>query len=76
MTKTLLTGAAGFIGAAVAEALLERGERVMGLDNLNAYYINAYHDPALKQARLGACCIWTDLGEKAQLTPRQCQIRS
>jgi UDP-glucuronate 4-epimerase len=44
---TLLTGAAGFIGAAVAEALLERGERVVGLDNLNPYY-----DPALKQARL------------------------
>ena len=44
---TLLTGAAGFIGAAVAQALLERGERVVGLDNLNAYY-----DPALKQARL------------------------
>jgi UDP-glucuronate 4-epimerase len=44
---TLLTGAAGFIGAAVAEALLNRGERVVGLDNLNAYY-----DPALKQARL------------------------
>ena len=44
---TLLTGAAGFIGAAVAQALLERGERVVGLDNLNSYY-----DPALKQARL------------------------
>ena len=44
---TLVTGAAGFIGAAVAEALLERGERVVGLDNLNPYY-----DPALKQARL------------------------
>ncbi len=44
---TLLTGAAGFIGAAVAEALLDRGDRVVGLDNLNAYY-----DPALKRARL------------------------
>ena len=44
---TLLTGAAGFIGAAVAQALLERGERVVGLDNLNSYY-----DPSLKQARL------------------------
>ena len=43
----LVTGAAGFIGAAVCESLLARGERVVGLDNLNSYY-----DPALKQARL------------------------
>ena len=43
----LVTGAAGFIGAAVAERLLARGERVIGLDNLNPYY-----DPALKRARL------------------------
>jgi UDP-glucuronate 4-epimerase len=43
----LVTGAAGFIGAAIAERLLARGERVIGLDNLNPYY-----DPALKRARL------------------------
>ena len=43
----LLTGAAGFIGAASARALLERGDDVVGIDNLNDYY-----DPALKQARL------------------------
>ena len=43
----LVTGAAGFIGAATAHALLERGEDVIGIDNLNDYY-----DPALKQARL------------------------
>jgi UDP-glucuronate 4-epimerase len=43
----LITGAAGFIGAAVAEQLLQRGERVVGLDNLNPYY-----SPALKRARL------------------------
>ncbi|MBM5809007.1 MAG: NAD-dependent epimerase/dehydratase family protein, partial [Cyanobacteria bacterium M_surface_9_m1_291] len=43
----LVTGVAGFIGAAVAHALLRRGERVVGLDNLNPYY-----DPALKRARL------------------------
>jgi UDP-glucuronate 4-epimerase len=43
----LVTGVAGFIGAAVAEHLLARGERVIGLDNLNSYY-----DPALKRARL------------------------
>jgi UDP-glucuronate 4-epimerase len=43
----LLTGVAGFIGYHVAEALLARGERVIGVDNLNAYY-----DVRLKQARL------------------------
>jgi UDP-glucuronate 4-epimerase len=43
----LLTGAAGFIGYHVAEALLARGERVIGVDNLNDYY-----DVRLKRARL------------------------
>jgi len=43
----LVTGAAGFIGFAVAEALLARGETVLGVDNLNAYY-----DVTLKEARL------------------------
>ena len=43
----LVTGAAGFIGAATAYALLERGGEVVGIDNLNDYY-----DPKLKQARL------------------------
>ena len=43
----LLTGAAGFIGHHVATALLARGETVVGVDNLNAYY-----DVRLKQARL------------------------
>jgi UDP-glucuronate 4-epimerase len=44
---TLITGAAGFIGMHLAQALLDAGQRVVGLDNLNDYY-----DPALKQARL------------------------
>ena len=43
----LVTGAAGFIGYHVSEALLARGETVVGIDNLNDYY-----DPALKKARL------------------------
>src|SRR5262245_42204824 len=43
----LVTGAAGFIGYHVAEALIARGERVVGFDNVNAYY-----DPSLKEARL------------------------
>lgn len=45
--KMLVTGAAGFIGSHVALAALARGDRVIGIDNLNAYY-----DPALKHARL------------------------
>ncbi len=48
MAKTiLLTGAAGFIGFHTAKALLERGDEVIGIDNLNDYY-----DPKLKLARL------------------------
>jgi UDP-glucuronate 4-epimerase len=43
----LVTGAAGFIGAATSRVLLERGDEVVGIDNLNDYY-----DPSLKQARL------------------------
>ena len=43
----LVTGAAGFIGFHVARALLDRGDNVVGVDDLNDYY-----DPNLKQARL------------------------
>ena len=42
----IVTGAAGFIGSHVCERLLARGERVIGVDNFNAYY-----DPALKDGR-------------------------
>ncbi len=45
--KVLVTGTAGFIGFHLARRLLARGDEVIGVDNLNAYY-----DPALKQARL------------------------
>src|SRR3954463_16338196 len=43
----LITGAAGFIGFHVAKTLLDRGEQVVGIDNLNDYY-----DVSLKEARL------------------------
>ncbi|SEG60268.1 NAD-dependent epimerase [Bosea lathyri] len=45
--RVLLTGAAGFVGFHVTEALLGEGVEVLGIDNLTPYY-----DPALKQARL------------------------
>ena len=45
--KILVTGAAGFIGFHTARRLLERGDEVVGLDNLNEYY-----DVSLKHARL------------------------
>jgi len=47
LKSILVTGAAGFIGYHVARALLERGDRVVGIDNLNDYY-----DPTLKEARV------------------------
>ena len=45
--KFLVTGAAGFIGMHVVQRLAARGDSVVGIDNLNAYY-----DPSLKRARL------------------------
>ena len=47
MPEIIVTGVAGFIGSYVAQALLDRGQQVLGLDNINSYY-----DPALKHARL------------------------
>ena len=78
----LLTGAAGFIGFHVAEALLARGERVIGVDNLNTYY-----DVRLKQARLarlagrvGFSFVHADISDRvamesvAKATPRITRI--
>jgi len=47
MKKILVTGAAGFIGSALSTRLLDRGDHVVGLDNMNDYY-----DVELKEARL------------------------
>ena len=47
MASILVTGVAGFIGAAVARSLLDRGDHVIGIDNFEPYY-----DPQLKRARV------------------------
>jgi UDP-glucuronate 4-epimerase len=53
VSRVLVTGAAGFIGLFVTRKLLDRGDDVIGLDNLNDYY-----DPRLKQARLDQLRGW------------------
>ncbi|MBV9929924.1 MAG: GDP-mannose 4,6-dehydratase [Alphaproteobacteria bacterium] len=70
MRSTLVTGAAGFIGFHVARRLLARGERVIGLDNVNAYY-----SVALKRDRLaqlgregGFTFLEVDFADNAALT--------
>ena len=52
----LVTGAAGFIGAHVVQALAARGDAVIGLDNFNDYY-----DPQLKRDRVAALCPDADI---------------
>ncbi len=59
----LVTGAAGFIGFHVSRALMARGDRVVGVDNVNDYY-----DPALKEARLDL------LSENAAFTSHRADI--
>jgi len=68
--KVLVTGAAGFIGFHTAKALLDRGDQVVGLDNLSDYY-----DVSLKRARLaeldgrnGFSFVKADLADRAAMT--------
>jgi UDP-glucuronate 4-epimerase len=67
--KILVTGSAGFIGSHVARRLLDRGDEVVGLDNLSDYY-----DVSLKQARLarlrddaGYTHVHADLADRAAI---------
>jgi UDP-glucuronate 4-epimerase len=73
----LVTGAAGFIGSHVAHRLLDSGQAVVGLDNLNAYY-----NPKLKQARLdrllarhGFTFVHRDLADQAGMADLFAQQR-
>ncbi|NKB31898.1 MAG: NAD-dependent epimerase/dehydratase family protein [Pseudomonadales bacterium] len=61
--KVLVTGSAGFIGHALSTRLLDRGDEVIGVDNLNDYY-----DVNLKQARLGM------LTTNAAFTDVRCEL--
>lgn len=63
MSKFLVTGTAGFIGFHLANALLEKGEEVVGLDNINDYY-----DVNLKYARLTEAGISRDEFDWNRLT--------
>tara|TARA_B100000579_G_scaffold421337_1_gene422005 strand:+ start:1914 stop:2945 length:1032 start_codon:yes stop_codon:yes gene_type:complete len=59
--KILITGAAGFIGAALAKKFLEAGEIVVGIDNLNNYYSNYLKNDRIYQIDLVAkkySCFW------------------
>lgn len=62
--KILVTGAAGFIGSAVCRRLLDRGDEVVGLDNINDYY-----DPWLKYGRLAALGIAREDVDWYRFTP-------
>ena len=57
--KILVTGTAGFIGFHLAKKLLERGDEVVGLDNINDYY-----DVNLKNARLAELGIFSPLSHE------------
>ncbi len=56
--KVLVTGSAGFIGNNLSEKLLNRGDEVIGIDNLNDYY-----DVTLKEARLDKIIIHNNFTE-------------
>ena len=65
--KFLITGTAGFIGFHLAKRLLERGDEVVGIDNINDYY-----DVNLKYARLAE----TGISREAEKWHNLCKARN
>ena len=66
--RVLITGAAGFIGAALAERLLARGDSVLGIDNLNDYYQVSLKEDRLARLGSGFSFRKVDFADNAALT--------
>ncbi|WBY16994.1 SDR family NAD(P)-dependent oxidoreductase [Erythrobacteraceae bacterium WH01K] len=66
--RVLITGAAGFIGAALAERLLTRGDQVLGVDNLNDYYQVSLKEDRLKRLGDGFSFRKVDFADNAALS--------
>ena len=69
--RVLVTGSAGFIGSFVSQRLLDRGDEVIGLDNLNDYY-----DVSLKQARLARLQAHAAYGHEQADVADQARVRA
>ena len=66
MSRVLVTGAAGFIGSHLAHRLLDRGDEVVGIDNLNDYYdVQLKHDRLARlEPRDGFSCQRIDVSDR------------